>query len=190
VFQIIISILAVLDPVYGSFLEEVYENNKHRVYSHAYSIVKNQQDAEEVVQDVFLRAYFHIQKLENKSQRQISLWLRICTKNRSIDYLRKKKQLHTLSIDEPDDDSLSMELPDPSPNPDELYINQEKIMFVREKVRNLPFEQSTAIIYRYYFNMSEKEIANIMGKNPSAIGSLIYRAKKTIEKELGGILNE
>ena len=187
-FKIIISLLADLDPVYGSLLEEIYKINKNNVYSQAYSIVKDQQDAEEVVQDVFLRTYFHIQKLENKSPGQIVLWLRICTKNRSIDYLRKKKQLHTVSINEQEDDACNAEIPDPSPNPDELYINREKISLVREKVRNLPFEQSTAIIYRYYFNMPEKEIAEIMGKKPSAVSSLIYRAKKRMEKELEDIV--
>lgn len=189
-FAIIILLLAESDPVYGSLLEEIYQKNKNRVYSHAYSIVKNQQDAEEIVQDVFLRTYFHIRKLENKTPGQIVLWLRICTKNRSIDYLRKKKQLHTISIDEQEEKSSSIDIPDHASNPDELYINQEIIRMVREKVRILPFEQSTAIIYRYYFNMSEKEIAEIMGKKPSAVSSLIYRAKKRMEKELEGIIYE
>ena len=189
VFPNMIFLLAVLDPVYGSFLEELYQNNKNRVYSQAYSIVKNKQDAEEIVQDVFLKTYHHIEKLENRNPGQIMLWFRQCTQNRAIDFLRRKKQPATVSLHE-DLDSAGADVPDCTAAPEELYINREMLRAVLKKVRALPFEQSTAILFRYYFHMSEKEIAEIMGKKPSAVSSLIYRAKKKLKEELEDLMHE
>lgn len=186
---ILIYMLAASDPVYGSFLEEIYQNNKNTVYSLAYSIVKNKQDAEEIVQDVFLKTYNHIEKLENKHPGQIVLWLRQCTQNRAIDFLRKKKQPATISIHE-EQDSVCADVPDCTLAPEELYINREMLQTVLKKVRELPFEQSAAILFRYYFHMSEKEIAEIMGKKPSAVSSLIYRAKKKLKEEMEDLLYE
>lgn len=189
---ILITIIALLDPVHGQFLEELYKTNKNLVYSIAYSIVQNTHDAEEIVQNVFLKAYFNIQTLEDKSQDDLVFWLKLCSRHRAIDFHRKKKHnLQSISIHEENEDGLTeYEIPDFSGIPETLCIDRELRMTILSKISKLPDEQRTVIIYRYYYDMRVKEIAGILGKKETVISSLIFRAKKTLEKELGDIFYE
>ncbi|MBE6657545.1 MAG: RNA polymerase sigma factor [Ruminococcaceae bacterium] len=185
--KILIFLLTVLDAVHGNHLEALYRTYKNMVYSHAYSIVNNRQDAEELVQDVFLKAYFNIQTLENRTKEDVVLWLKICTKHRAIDLLRKKTSKgRSAPIYEGENGDASVyEIPDDSGIPEKMCIEREQMQLLLLKINELPQEQCSAVICRYYYNMRIKEIAGILGKSGSAVSALINRAKQTLQKELG-----
>ena len=189
---IIITLIALLDPVHGQFLEELYQKYKNLVYSIAYSMLHHTHDAEEIVQNVFLKAYFNRHTLEHKSHADIVLWLKLCTRHRTIDFLRKKKSDIALTpfYEDDTDETKASELADFSAIPETICIDREQRMFILAKINKLPEEQRTAIICRYYFDMRSREIAGILGRTESSVNTMIYRAKKTLEKELGEMIHD
>ena len=157
---------------------------KDMVYTIAIKIVKSHEDAEEVAQDSFLKAY---EKLDSfKGNSKFSTWLYTIVYRNSITKIRKKK-VATSDIDEyvMDNYSEGHEFPQL-----EAIKNGEQQKYVREAIDRLP-EKDALLITLFYMNESSvEEIEQITNLTQSNIKVKLFRARKKLNTELSFLLME
>jgi RNA polymerase sigma-70 factor (ECF subfamily) len=163
-----------------------YLINKYKdmAYTLAIKIVKSHEDAEEVAQDSFLKAY---EKLDSfKGNSKFSTWLYTIVYRNSITKIRKKK-VATSDIDDyvMDNYSEGSEFPQI-----EAIKNGEQQKYVREAIDRLP-EKDALLITLFYMNESSvEEIEQITNLTQSNIKVKLFRARKKLNTELSFLLKE
>ena len=157
---------------------------KDMTYTLAIKVVKNHEDAEEVAQDSFLKAY---EKLDSfKGNSKFSTWLYTIVYRNAITKIRKKK-VATSGIDSYVIDNYSEgdEFPQL-----EAIKNGEQKKYVREAINRLP-EKDALLITLFYMNDSTiEEIEKITSLTQSNIKVKLFRARKKLNKELSVLLKE
>lgn len=163
-----------------------YLINKYKdmTYTLAIKVVKNHEDAEEVAQDSFLKAY---EKLDSfKGNSKFSTWLYTIVYRNAITKIRKKK-VATSDIDSyvMDNYSEGSEFPQI-----EAIKNGEQQKYVREAVDRLPEKDGLLITLFYMDDNSVEEIEEITGLTQSNIKVKLFRARKKLNSELSLLLKE
>ena len=143
--------------------------NKESFYRVAYSYVRNQQDALDIVQNAIHKALTHIDTLE----KQVSLksWFYKIIVNNSLDYLRKHKRLRVV------DDTVMEALAN---GREDKYHDLD----LQEAIDHLPDKYRTIIILRYFEDMKIEEIAQVIDENVNTIKTRLYKALKILRLEL------
>lgn len=134
--------------------------------------------AEDAAQETFLRAYQHLRRYDQK--RPFATWLLSIAAHYCIDRLRRRK-FFSFSMDAEDDEGNTFELPDPdSPNPEVESIKRQTHGQVYEMLKDLNETDRAAIIMSYWYDYSEKEIAESLRLTVSAVKSRLHRARKEL----------
>ena len=157
---------------------------KDMVFTLALKIVKSREDAEEVAQDSFLKAY---QKLEGfKGQSKFSTWLYTIVYRSALTKVRKKK-LETTDIDSYvlDNHKDGQDFPQL-----EAIKNGEQQKYVRQAIDNLGETDSLLITLFYLHDNSIEEIQEITEMSQSNVKVRLFRARKRLYKELSLLLKE
>jgi len=140
--------------------------------------------AEDAAQETFLRAYQHMHRYDQK--RPFATWLLSIAAHYCIDKLRRRK-FSMFSMDAEDDEGNSFELPDVNaPNPEGESIKGQTQARVHAMLDGLDATDRAAIIMRYWYDYSEKEIAESLRLTVSAVKSRLHRARK----EMAGVWQE
>lgn len=164
-----------------AFLIDKYKN---MTYTLAMKIVKNHEDAEEVAQDSFLKAYQKMDTFQGKSK--FSTWLYTIVYRNAITKVRKKR-VETSGIDDYVINNHSDDLEFPQM---EALKNGEQQKYVRQAINNLP-EKDGFLITLYYMNENTiEEIQQITDLTLSNIKVKLFRARKKLNAELSLLLNE
>jgi RNA polymerase sigma-70 factor (ECF subfamily) len=159
------------------------EKYKTRIYQHALYLLGNQEDAEDVTQETFIKAWNHCAKLRPKT---VYSWLLKCAQNLCFNLLKRRKFQMPLT----DGDVTELEallhththLSDPSP--DEMVIKQELKELVHCAISKLPPDMRVVIIMRELDGMSFKEIATITKQPEGTVKSTVFRARKKLRELL------
>ncbi|MEM7381341.1 MAG: sigma-70 family RNA polymerase sigma factor [Bacteroidota bacterium] len=147
---------------------------KHMVYTMAAQIVKNKEDAEEVAQDVFLKAFKALNSY--KGDAKFSTWLYKIAYYRSLDYLKKRqRRINTTAIDVSREYSISAL----DREMDRMEV-QEKQQMVKKAIQKLPEDDGVLITLHYYEELSLKEISEVMGHSTNALKVRLHRARKRL----------
>lgn len=157
----------------------IFRYYEQKVFSTAYFIMKDRQHAEDVVQEVFLKVYLKIHKLQNN--KVFEIWLYRITVNLCSSFFRKLNKFSTSSIDE----KIMVEdflISEKFSLPDNILIRKEFQEKVMEVVYSLPVKHRTVITLYYYNNLSIKEISNIMGCSEGTVKSRLFYGKKELKK--------
>ena len=170
-------IRAVLDGNTNAFEDLVLEY-QDRVYHIALKMTSSQEDAFDLSQETFLKAYRTLGSFRGESG--FGSWLyRMCA-NLCIDFLRKRKrrgQEQILSLDETDEVGRPRELPDLRYEPQRELERKEQRVRVREGLRRLPEEQRLILILRDVEGLSYQEISETLSIELGTVKSRIYRAR-------------
>lgn len=170
-------IRAVLDGNANAFEDLVLEY-QDRVYHIALKMTSSQEDAFDLSQETFLKAYRTLGSFRGESG--FGSWLyRMCA-NLCIDFLRKRKrrgQEQILSLDETDEGGRPRELPDLRYEPQKELERKEQRALVREGLRRLPEEQRLILILRDVEGLSYQEISETLTIELGTVKSRIYRAR-------------
>jgi len=158
-----------------SAFEQILKKYKDIVINFAYRFVQNYPEAEDIAQEVFLR--IHNSARSYKPQAKFSTWVYKITANLSLNYLRSRKHLPTVFLDE------TLEIPEQI-TAEKDFEKKELTKKVKEALNSLPENQRLAIILKKYENFSYEEIGKIIGCSISAVDSLIQRAKKNLKQKL------
>jgi len=156
-----------------------------KVFRLAYRITQNQHDAEDVVQETFLRAYRRLKQFESRSS--FGTWIFRIGVNVAMDLMRKAGRYEQTEqrMPQSEGDARSLlQLPAPEPAPDRLLLSSELKQKVESVLASLSPQVRTAFVLRHYEGMSIEEIASVVGLKRSATKHSIYRAVRKLRKEL------
>jgi len=160
------------------------EKHKNLAYTIALRIAKNHEDAEEIAQDAFLKAYNSLNSFKEESK--FSTWLYKIVFNAAISRMRKKKILK-LSINEGNIENTIRE--EQIDGLDNLHKKERK-KIITEAIARLKEEESVVMTLYYLNENNLKEIEEITGFSNSNIKILLHRGRKKLLLELKKILKE
>ena len=160
---------------------ELTQKYQKPLYFHVRKMIRNSDFAEDLVQDIFLKAFKSLKNYKNDYA--FSTWLYRIATNHTIDYLRKKK-LETLSIhtDDSDDTHATIQLADEDSFTDEPMIRRERKNKVHEAIGQLPEKYREVILKRHIEEKSYQEIAEEMDIPLGTVKAHIFRARELLYK--------
>lgn len=160
---------------------ELVSRYESKVYSLALKMLRNPEDAEDVLQDTFLRAYRGIKSFKGNST--FSTWVYRITANSALMRLRKR-QLPTVSIDDADEREAPINIADWAPGPVEQMLNQETQAAMTEAIDALPPEFRQVFVLRDIEELSNAEVAEILDLSVAAVKSRLHRARLKVRNRL------
>lgn len=146
------------------------------VYNLAYRMLSNRGEAEEAAQEAFIRAYTKLDTYD--PTRKFSTWMLSITSNYCVDLLRKRRAL-LLSLDHPLPSHPAL-MSDRADGPEAQTVDSERETMVQALLEELPEDYRQAVVLRYWYDLSYKEIAGIMDTTVSAIKSRLFRARRQL----------
>jgi RNA polymerase sigma-70 factor, ECF subfamily len=159
------------------------ERYGHRIFRLAYRLSSCEQDAEDLVQETFLRAYRNLARFESRSN--FGTWLyRICV-NCSLDQKRKLDPMRDSRIIEDEENNLTpAALVSPVPNPERLVLSAELKGHVDAALDSLTSRERAAFVLRHFEGLSIEEIARILGLREASTKNTIFRGVQKMRRAL------
>jgi RNA polymerase sigma-70 factor (ECF subfamily) len=164
--------------------QELLERYQKTVFHIVIKIIRNQEDARDLVQETFMRAFNTLESY--RSEFRFSTWLCKIAANCSIDYLRKKK-IKAFSMDKPVETrngTMEIELEDRTANPEEKLLRKQRLLNIEDAIESLPDKYREVIVYRHHDDKSYEEIAGILGVPIGTVKARIFRARELLKKRL------
>lgn len=168
----------------GAFeqLIKKYDRNVFRIAQH---ITQNREDAEDVVQDAFLKAYQKLDQFQGNSK--FYTWIVRIAVNEALMKLRKRKSDKLVSMDEDvetDEGTITREFADWSPNPEQQYNQAELNDILSRTIQGLPASFRTVFVLRDVEGLSTEETAEMLGLSVPAVKSRLLRARLQLRERL------
>jgi RNA polymerase sigma-70 factor (ECF subfamily) len=171
----------------GDGFRILVERYSRGVFRLAYRMTSNEFDAEDVVQETFLRAHRQLTQYESRSS--FSTWLYRIAANYSLDLVRARKRHAETAIDETPanqgapDDAIHA-LPASSPGPDRLLFSDQVQKCVASTLDELSQQERTAFVLRHFEGQSIEEISAALGLSANAAKHSIFRAVQKLRRAL------
>jgi RNA polymerase sigma-70 factor (ECF subfamily) len=170
----------------GEF-ERLVTRTKRQAYNLAYRMTGNRDDAEDLTQEAYVRAYRSFDRY-NRDLPFENWFLRILS-NLFIDGLRRKPKHQSLSLDRPmtgneGKDDYLLELPDEKSDPERLLLDDVLDERLQKALEALPREFRTAVLLCDVEGLSYEEIARVMGTSIGTVRSRIHRGRVALRKSL------
>jgi len=168
-------------------LEELVRRYQKIVYVTLYQLAPERKDIADLTQEVLLRMCRSIKSLRNP--KTFKYWLNRIITNLFYDELRKiPRKLKTVSMDEPtyDDEGKNntRDIPDTRDQPDNITLNSELDIKMKEAIFNLPEQFRTIIVLREVQGLSYEEIASLTNSNLGTVKSRLARARLKLQEML------
>ena len=164
------------------------ERHSLRLFQLVYRMTGNEQDAEDVVQETFLRAYKQLTRFESRAG--FGTWLHRIAANCSLDLLRKRKRrdekVETVEL-ESEDPLLT--LSSQAPAPDDQAFHLEVRQQVEAVMEQLTAMERAAFVLRHFEGKSIEEIGSALGTGPNATKQSIFRAVQKLRRALEPVLS-
>jgi RNA polymerase sigma-70 factor (ECF subfamily) len=161
-------------------LKEIFDQYHQKVYRVAYGVVREREEALDIVQEVFIKLYRSIRNFKGKSK--FYTYLYRMAMNTAIDHSRKMKKSPFLSLDE-------MEGFQPTEreekDPDHTFLRKELKERIKGALEKLPIDQKKALIFREVEGLSYQEMAESMDCSVGTVMSRLHYARKRIRELLG-----
>ena len=172
-------IQAVLDGDINAYelLVKEYEKN---VYNLALRMVGNSEDAADMSQEAFIKAYNSLTSFRGDSK--FSVWLYRIVSNVCLDYLRSRGRRQTVSLSTENDDGedVEIDIADETQSPERLLDRRLTRDAVRRGLAALPPEHRQILLLREIQGLSYDEIADALGIEAGTVKSRIFRARKKL----------
>src|SRR5471032_3261994 len=159
-----------------------YDRNVFRIAQH---ITQNREDAEDVVQDAFLKAYTNLKQFQGQSK--FYTWLVRIAVNEALMKLRRRRPERMVSLDEDvktEEDSVPREVADWSPNPEQQYNQAELKEILSKTIQGLPPSFRTVFVLRDVEGLSTEETAEALELSIPAVKSRLLRARLQLRERL------
>lgn len=165
--------------------EQLLRRHQARVFRIARHITRSCEDAEEIAQETFLRAYQNLDRFEERSR--FSTWLTRIAVNTALMKIRKRRGCEPVPPQENDaeDPIVSpQEIADWRPNPEQLYGRHELRAILKGALASLPQSHSTVFLLRDVEGFSTKETAEALGLTISTVKARLLRARLRLRRRL------
>lgn len=154
---------------------EIVNRHSKRFYNIAYRLIFDKEDAEDIVQDAFIKLWEKRLNWNPNREAKFTTWFYKVVLNLCIDHNRKKK---------PERLSEEMPLPDKKQGHEAEIEDKQKQLLLERFIQELPERQQLALNLCFYEGISNQEAAEILGVNLKALQSLIMRAKMTLKERV------
>jgi RNA polymerase sigma-70 factor, ECF subfamily len=164
---------------------DLVQHYDRRVFRMAKQITQNDDDAEDVLQESFLKAYSHLDDFQGNSK--FYTWLVRIAVNEALMKLRKRRSDRTVPLDDPIDtgeDSVAREIAVWEDNPEQKYSREEMATILDQAVQSLKPAYRTVFILRDIEEMSIEETAEALNLSISAVKSRLLRARLQLREKL------
>ncbi|MFI3225889.1 MAG: sigma-70 family RNA polymerase sigma factor [Clostridia bacterium] len=159
-------------------MEQLYNRYNGLIYSIAFGMLSNKQDAEDAMHETFLRILGHLEKLSINDSHKTKAYIVIACENICRDVLRKRKKIDVVSLDEWDRGIHS-----PIDTEDEI-IETSSVSEMHSAIHSLAPIHKEIIILKYAKDLSDKEIATFLKISASAARKRLERARKALASKL------
>ena len=155
-----------------------------QVYNLALRMVGQEQDALDLSQEAFVRAWRGLPAF--RSDAKFSTWLYRLTSNICIDFLRSQKNRRTVSmtVEEDQEESQQWQLPDPAPGPEQQTVEREQARRIKAAMEQLAPEQRQILTLRAIHGLSYAQIGQIMQLKEGTVKSRLNRTRQQLKQIL------
>ncbi len=163
--------------------EELVRRHERRVYRATVAITGNQQDAEEAMQETFLKVYQHLSEFRQASR--FTTWLTRIAINEALQVLRRRR--NTESLDEPlttDEHFVPKQLEDWHDDPEKMYAKEELRQIVEQAIQSLAPIYREAFVLRDVQGLTTEEAAEALGVAIPTLKSRLLRARLMMREML------
>jgi RNA polymerase sigma factor (sigma-70 family) len=167
---------------------ELCRRHREMVFRTVLRITRNIDDAEDILQDAWMRAFAHIGTFDGRSA--FSTWVTRIAINSALTMIRRKRTQKESSLDDPvdPDNRRVIEMVEPSRNPEERCLETERIRLVRLAIKRLPAKLRTAIEIRQAQDGSVSDLAMLAGVSLPTMKSRLVRARLRLREPLSKAL--
>ena len=165
--------------------EAIVKRHRPRVFGLALRYTRSREDAEDIVQQTFQRAFVHLLGFEGRSS--FATWLTSIAINQALILLRKRRALRELPFDESGNDegaTPARQIADASPDPEARYLQGERARILSAAVQELSPGMQRAIELQELAELTTRETAQRMGLSVSAVKARTFRARRSLAKSL------
>ena len=171
-----------------SAFETLVGRYERKIFRLTLNITQNREDAEDAMQEAFLKAYEHLANFEGNSR--FYTWLVRIAVNQALMKLRKRRTDKSVSLDEPiaeDGEVIPRDFADWKPNPEQLLGRTETREALEKAIQDLPSSFRTVFLLRDVEGMSTEETAEMLGLTISAVKARLFRARLRLREELSKV---
>lgn len=170
---------------------KLIEKYQQRVFRLAIGFVHDREEAEDLTQEIFIKAWQSLDSFRGESS--FSTWLHRIGVNICLNHTRKKNRNPLIAristmLGSQHDNELQIAVYEE--NAEEIIIKEEHSTWLKKALDSLPGNQRTAIILSKYDDLPQKEIAAVMNLTEGAVEALIQRAKKNLRQKLSASIKK
>jgi len=172
---------------YAAF-DELVNRHEKKIYRLGLNLTGNPEDAEDVLQEAFLKAFLHLQDFREDAR--FYTWLVRIAVNEGLMKLRKRRSDKSVPIEDSadeDGDVMPREFADWKPNPEELYAQAEIEEILRNAAQTLSPAFRTVFLLRDVEGLSTQETADVVGISEGAVKARLFRARLQLREELSKV---
>lgn len=155
----------------ANILEEVYQRYSRELFLYLYTLLRDTSAAEDILQETFLKAFLSL----DKTHPNFRAWLYKVGKNECLNYLKRQKKIVPEADLEPFYESGC---------PLDDILKKEQNRMLLETLIKLPILSREVLVMQYFFEMPQREIAEILDLSPGNVRIIVHRAKKELKKEV------
>jgi RNA polymerase sigma-70 factor (ECF subfamily) len=167
----------------GEGFRLLVEQHSRRIFQLAYRMTGNEADAEDVVQETFLRAYRQIDRYDSRAR--FSSWIHRIAANYAIDLLRRRRRWRSSGIDPVEQQDP---LENPGAGPERSVWGGEIGASIEQAMTALSPKERVAFTLRHHEGMSIEEIGRVLGTRSNATKNHIFRAVRKLRVRLAPLL--
>ena len=164
---------------------ELVSRYQNKIYRLAKNITQNNEDAEDVLQEAFLKAYSHLKGFQRNSR--FYTWIVRIAVNEALMKLRKRRSDRTVPLDEPvetGEEAVTREIAVWEDNPEQRYSHEEMQQILDDAVEDLKPDFRTVFVLRDIEELSTEETAETLGISIPAVKSRLLRARLALREKL------
>ena len=164
---------------------ELVSRYQNKIYRLAKNITQNNEDAEDVLQEAFLKAYSHLKGFQRNSR--FYTWIVRIAVNEALMKLRKRRSDRTVPLDEPvetGEEAVTREIAVWDDNPEQRYSHEEMQQILDDAVEDLKPDFRTVFVLRDIEELSTEETAETLGISIPAVKSRLLRARLALREKL------
>jgi RNA polymerase sigma-70 factor (ECF subfamily) len=165
--------------------ETLFKRYQPRIFALALRYTRVREDAEDIVQQTFLKAFVHLQRFEGKAS--FCTWLTRIAINEALMLLRRGHALRQVALDDSSEDesaTRSLQIPDSGPGPEMSYLQREGAQVLSAAIDELNPRMRTAIELRELAQLSTQETALRMGLSAAGVKARVFNGRRKLREIL------
>ena len=171
-------LISLIKSGHSEIYDEIVKRYEKKLFSYVYRLVGNKEEAEDILQNVFVKAYKNIKTFD--IERKFSSWIYRIAHNEAINFLKKRNKKKFISWEDIVSSKDKMDTKSEERSPIDIWIRKESATEVKEAMEMLPGKYREVLILRYFSEKSYEEIGKIIKSPVNTVGTLINRAKKKL----------